>query len=156
MGLETALIVGAAMSAAASYQGAQAQAKAGSTAAAFEQQQANDNREMAKLQAADEEVRRRRDLARTTASNRAMAAGGGLDARSPFGSLLAFQSDNEAVAGEDIANIRLMGAAGQRQYQLQGDMAAVQGQYYRSMGSTAAIQAGGTLLGGAARAYGAS
>jgi hypothetical protein len=136
-------------SAAVQYSAARTQAAFGQAAAAAQRMQADEQREMNRIQAAQEEVERLRRARLVSGANRAAAGASGYD---PFtsGSWLTVEGENERMAAQDVANLRLMGAARDRQLELAGYGAQVQGASYRAIGSTAWLRPVGTLLAGGA------
>lgn len=124
------------------------QAAYGAAAADLERQQYEENAEIAKLQALDEEARRRRNLRMTEASNAASVAQSGYDPyRSP--SFAAITANNERVAAQDIASIRLMGESTAGRNILAAGASELEGRAYRRAGRYAPLTAATTLLGGA-------
>lgn len=116
------------------------------TAAAFQAQSAREAADMARLQAADEENRRNKQLETVLATNQAWAARAGLAIHSP--SFAAIQQDSSTMAAEDIANIRLMGRARERQYDTQARLAEFEGESARERGQWSILSGAGTLFRG--------
>jgi hypothetical protein len=136
-------------SAAMQYSSARAQAAYGQAAARVQQVQANEQRELNAIQAAQEENERQRRAQLVASANLATAGAAGYDPWTS-GSWLTIAGENERMASEDVSNIRLMGSARDRQLQLQGYGAEISRSAYAHQGSTAWLQAGATLLRGGA------
>lgn len=136
-----ALIVSTATSAYSAIQ----QGKYASAAAEAEQQQYEEQKRMAALQAIEDANSRKKDQLIADASNRAMWAAKTGTMPTESASFLALRDANEATADKDIGAIRLMGAQTARKYQLSSWNSAVSARSAKMSGYTKAAT---TMLGG--------
>jgi len=121
------------------------QGKYAKAAAEAEQQQYEEEKRLAALQAIEDANERDRQLLAAQASNRALfAAKTGTDPNQSA-SFLALRDANEAAAERDVGAIRLMGAATARKYQLSSWNSGLEA---KSAMSAAYAKAGTSLLGG--------
>jgi len=134
------MVGGTAISAYGQMQAGKAQAQA----AEFERAQYEEQRQLAQVQALDEESQRRKRLNQVLSSNRAAAAGAGIQTDGSR-SFLAIQKDSANEAERDIGRIRLNAASTNRSYMLQEQQSSLAGKSARSSGF---IGAAGTILGG--------
>jgi hypothetical protein len=139
-----------------SFQGARNQAKMGQQSARLRQEQAGTEMELVALQAREQEAERLRRAEVRRSAAMASTVGAGFDWWSS-GSAQALDEENERIVQGDISSIRLLGAARQRRYALEGRSASMVGESYSVMGANAWVQPTVGLLGsalGAARGMG--
>lgn len=136
-----------AFSAAQTYAQQKAQAKFGRAQAEIKRVQAIDNANAAKLQAAQQEVERRREFEEIRSYNLNQSKYDILS--SP--SFLALQTDNEGRLKDDITRIQLQALEQSRRFLLTAHSADVEGEAFRYMGKTAWMGATATLLKGGAK-----
>lgn len=117
--------------------------KAQAEAAEFERAQYEEQRQLAQVQALDEEADRRRRLNQVLSTNRAAAAGMGISGDSR--SFLAIQKDAGNEAEKDIGRIRLNASSTNRRYALAESQSSLAGKSARQSGM---IGAATTLLSG--------
>lgn len=146
MAMAVFVVAAAAVSAFSAIQAGRAQEQQ----AAFERAQAEDNRELAKLQAAQEETDRRKQLAAILAAQDAEAAAQGLGVGN-YGSFAAGQKAERELAERDVESIRLMGQLRARQYGLQAQQSSAAGKAARTAGY---LKATSTMLGAGASLFG--
>jgi len=147
MSWQFVLAAATAAQAALQYGSTKTQAAFGQAAANAQKVQAEEQRSMNRIQSAQEETERLRRARLVSSANRAAAGASGFDAETS-GSWLAVEGENQRAATTDTANIRLLGMARDRQLELTGYGASIQGQAYRAQGNTAWLRAAGTLLSG--------
>lgn len=145
MAMAVFVVAAAAVSAFSAIQAGRAQEQQ----ASFERAQAKDNRELAKLQAAQEETDRRKQLAAILAAQDAEAAAQGLGVGN-YGSFAAGQRAERELAERDVESIRLMGQLRARQYGLQAQQASMAGKAARTAGY---LKATSTMLGAGASLF---
>lgn len=122
------------------------QAKYQRQQAALEAQQREENAELARIEALQQEAERERTLRRTKAQQIAQAAALGFDPLQSR-SFFAIQRDTERTASRDIDNIRLNGLVTQSRELLSADSARLSG---KAAGAAGAFKAFGSILGGGA------
>lgn len=136
-----ALIASTAVSAYSAMQ----QGKYAAAAAQAEQQQYEEDKRLAKLQALEDANERKREMLASESANRALfAIKTGADPRESA-SFLALRDANEASAERDIGAIRLMGAATNRKYNLSIWNSGLEARAAKTAGYTKAAT---TMLGG--------
>lgn len=144
MGVETALI---AASTALTAAGSISAGNQASAAAKFEAQQAREQAELAKLQALDEEVRRRRDLQETLSRQRARAAAAGQDTQS--GSVFALTEASISDAEKDLKSILIQGNANKRRFDLSAQQSSLEASASRTkgyLGAASSLFSGGLRI----------
>lgn len=141
MSWEIALVASKVASTAIEYIGARNQAAYAEGAANIQAQAAADNKEMARIQALQEENDRQREFDILRASNENQTS---YDPQtSP--SFLALGKQNKKELADDIANIRLLGAANANRYELERQSALIDAKSARSSGKLAAFKAAAKL-----------
>ena len=116
---------------------AKAAANAQETAALFDKAQLDEQADLAKIQAQQQEVQRRRDLDELTAiNNNAM----GYD---PYSSpsFLAMKKEDKRRMEDDVMNIQLMGRSQVRRFELGSQAAGIEAKSARRAGNMAVLKA---------------